>query len=120
MLTNGNLISRVGTAAVAMMAHRFNIPVMVCCETYKFVERAQLDSICFNELGDPDALVSGSPAGCNLQDWKTKPNLKLLNLNYDLTPIEFLSTVITEVGMIPPTSVPVILREQNSIEGSDS
>mmetsp|Transcript_128753 Transcript_128753/g.191900 ORF Transcript_128753/g.191900 Transcript_128753/m.191900 type:complete len:425 (-) Transcript_128753:14-1288(-) len=117
MLTNGNLISRAGTAAVAMMAHRFNIPVMVCCETYKFVERAQLDSICFNELGDPDALVSGAPAaGCSLADWKTTPNLKLLNLNYDLTPIEFLSVVITEFGMIPPTSVPVILREQNTIE----
>lgn len=114
MLSNGNLISRAGTAAVALMARRFNIPVLVCCETYKFVERAQLDSICFNELGDPDALVSGG--SCALKEWRKTPNLKLLNLMYDLTPIEFISVVITEVGMIPPTSVPVILREQNSID----
>ena len=115
MLSNGNLISRAGTAGVAMMAHRFNIPVMVCCETYKFVERAQLDSICFNELGNPDAIIEGG--SYSVSDWRTTENLKLLNLNYDLTPIEFLSVIISEVGMIPPTSVPVILREQNSIEG---
>lgn len=30
---------------------------------------------------------------------------------YDLTPAEFVSMVITEVGMIPATSVPVVLRE---------
>lgn len=114
MLSNGSLVSRAGNAGVAMMAHQFNIPVMVCCETYKFVERAQLDSICFNELADPDALIEG---GVSLRNWRETPNLKLLNLNYDLTPIEYLSVIITEVGMIPPTSVPVILREQNSIEG---
>ena len=117
MLTNGNLISRSGNAVVAMMAHRFNIPVMVCCETYKFVERGQLDSICFNEVGNPDDLVSGGPT--DLKDWRSMANLKLLNLHYDLTPIEFLTVVITEVGLVPPTSVPVILREQNSIEAPE-
>jgi translation initiation factor eIF-2B subunit delta len=30
---------------------------------------------------------------------------------YDLTPTKFISMVFTEIGQIPPTSVPVILRE---------
>ena len=51
MLNNGTAMGRAGTAMVAMTAHAYNTPVMVCCETYKFCERAQLDSICFNELG---------------------------------------------------------------------
>lgn len=34
-----------------MVAHAFGVPVLVCCEAYKFHERVQLDSICFNELG---------------------------------------------------------------------
>ena len=51
MLANGSVVSRTGTAGVAMMAHSRNLPVMVCCETYKFCDRAQLDSIVFNELG---------------------------------------------------------------------
>ena len=34
-----------------------------------------------------------------------------LNLCYDITPIQYIAVVVTEVGMIPPTSVPVIIRE---------
>jgi translation initiation factor eIF-2B subunit delta len=37
--------------------------------------------------------------------------LQALNLCYDITPIQFIAVVVTEVGMIPPTSVPVIIRE---------
>ena len=33
------------------MAKAYNRPVLVCCETYKFSDRMQLDSIVFNELG---------------------------------------------------------------------
>ena len=51
VLSNGTVYSRVGTASVAMVAHAFGVPVLVCCEAYKFHERVQLDSICFNELG---------------------------------------------------------------------
>lgn len=58
MLSNGTMVSRAGSATVACMAHTLGIPVIVCCETYKFLERVQLDSICSNELADPDELVS--------------------------------------------------------------
>lgn len=51
ILSNGTVYSRVGTACVAMVAHEFHVPVLVCCEAYKFHERVQLDSICSNELG---------------------------------------------------------------------
>lgn len=57
LLVNGHLMSRAGTAMVAMVANAYNVPVIVCCETYKFCERVQIDSICFNELGDPDGTV---------------------------------------------------------------
>lgn len=50
-------LSRLLDVAVALSARRFNIPTIVCCETYKFSEKVQLDSICWNEVGDPDELV---------------------------------------------------------------
>lgn len=53
VLSNGTVYSRVGTACVAMVAHQFRVPVLICCEAYKFHERVQLDSICSNELGMP-------------------------------------------------------------------
>jgi translation initiation factor eIF-2B subunit delta len=51
MMANGNLISRAGTALVAMTAKNYNKPFLVCCETYKFTDRVQLESFSFNELG---------------------------------------------------------------------
>ena len=66
---NGTVLSRTGTAAVAMVAHEWRMPVMICCETCKFQEKVQLDSICCNELGNPDAVsrVQGKPELRELQ-----------------------------------------------------
>lgn len=49
--SNGAVTSRAGTALVAMMASQHSVPVMVCCETYKFAEGVQLDGFTKNELG---------------------------------------------------------------------
>ncbi|KAL2935512.1 Translation initiation factor eIF-2B subunit delta [Bienertia sinuspersici] len=76
ILSNGMVYSRIGTACVAMVAHSFRVPVLVCCEAYKFHERVLLDSICSNELGDPGVIAK-------------VPGRK----------------------DVPPTSVPVIVRE---------
>ncbi|XP_062211918.1 uncharacterized protein LOC133912943 [Phragmites australis] len=113
ILSNGTVYSRVGTASVAMVAHAFGIPVLVCCEAYKFHERVQLDSICANELGDPDVIlkVPGKADLGHLKNWADNANLQLLNLAYDATPSDYVSMVITDYGMLPPTSVPVIVRE---------
>jgi len=51
LLANGYMMSRVGTSQVAQIASLHNIPVIVCCETYKFCERVQTDSFVLNELG---------------------------------------------------------------------
>ncbi|XP_061347386.1 uncharacterized protein LOC133292917 isoform X1 [Gastrolobium bilobum] len=113
VLSNGTVYSRVGTACVAMVAHSFRVPVLICCEAYKFHERVQLDSICSNELGDPDAvaIVPGRKDVNYLHNWTSENNLQLLNLMYDVTPSDYVSAIVTDHGMIPPTSVPVIVRE---------
>ncbi|KAI4321300.1 hypothetical protein MLD38_034701 [Melastoma candidum] len=113
VLSNGTVYSRVGTACVAMVAHAFRVPVLVCCEAYKFHERVQLDSICCNELGDPD-MISTIPDRKEidgLNNWSNVDNLQFLNLIYDATPCDYVSMIITDYGMVPPTSVPVIVRE---------
>ncbi|XP_020203024.1 probable translation initiation factor eIF-2B subunit delta [Cajanus cajan] len=113
VLSNGTVYSRVGTACVAMVAHAFRVPVIVCCEAYKFHERVQLDSICSNELGDPDVIsnVLGREDVNYLDGWANIENMQLLNLIYDATPSDYVSMIVTDYGMVPPTSVPVIARE---------
>lgn len=177
ILSNGFLYSRAGSAMIAMAAKRRNIPVLVCCESLKFSQRVQLDSVTYNELADPNDLVpidyenpverrgnqgtllaqfvkerktekarieleqknkgtkqkqqssnngkkaqdgksaeeSGSAhlaTGKNVLDnWQDIPSFNIVNILYDLTPPEYIKKVITEFGALPPSSVPVILRE---------
>ncbi|URE21888.1 Translation initiation factor eIF-2B [Musa troglodytarum] len=86
VLSNGTVYSRVGTACVAMVANAFQVPVLICCEAYKFHERVQLDSICSNELGDPDVIskVPGRKDLNHLDNWADTENLQLLNLTSHL------------------------------------
>ncbi|KAG7097257.1 hypothetical protein E1B28_004623 [Marasmius oreades] len=95
---NGSVYSRAGTAMVAMMAREHGVPVMVCCETYKFSESVVLDGFGKNELA-PNKLSLPSPRS-NLY-----PNLEVLNPLYDATPSSCVTAVCTEVGLIPPTSI---------------
>ncbi|KAM4521638.1 translation initiation factor eIF2B subunit delta isoform 2-T2 [Odontesthes bonariensis] len=113
LLANGYVMSRVGTSQIALVAKAFNVPVLVCCETYKFCERVQTDSFVSNELDDPDDLIVTRKGKTQLEDWQQVPSLGLLNLVYDVTPPDFVDLVITELGMIPCTSVPVVLRVKN-------
>lgn len=77
VMSNGTVLSRVGSAAVAMLAEAQARPVLVACETYKFHERVQLDSITSNELRDPQELASVQfrPEVTPLKDWKSVPRL---------------------------------------------
>lgn len=74
--------------------------------------------VCY--LGHPDDLVSTkpiynsnhqshpNPSESSLASWRDQSNLRLLNLLYDVTPSKYITLVITEVGLIPCTSAPVV------------
>ncbi|MGH0133072.1 UNVERIFIED_CONTAM: hypothetical protein FKN15_045373 [Acipenser sinensis] len=113
LLANGYVMSRVGASQIALVAKAYNVPVLVCCETYKFCERVQTDSFVSNELDDPDVLIVTQKGKTELQNWQGIASLRLLNLVYDVTPPDFVDLVITDLGMIPCTSVPVVLRVKN-------
>lgn len=51
LMANGYVMSRAGTAQVALVAKSYNVPVLVCCETHKFSERVQTDAFVYNEIG---------------------------------------------------------------------
>uniref|UniRef100_A0A8C8THU9 Translation initiation factor eIF2B subunit delta n=2 Tax=Peromyscus maniculatus bairdii TaxID=230844 RepID=A0A8C8THU9_PERMB len=114
LLANGSVMSRVGTAQLALVARAHNVPVLVCCETYKFCERVQTDAFVSNELDDPDDLQCKRGEQVALANWQDRSSLRLLNLVYDVTPPELVDLVITELGMIPCSSVPVVLRVKSS------
>lgn len=112
LLTNGYVVSRIGTAQVALSAQAYNKPVLVCCETYKFSEHVQTDSFVYNEIDDPNVVgvLHIADELSPLNNWEKIKMLTPLNLLYDVTPPDLVSAVVTEIAILPCTSVPVVLR----------
>ncbi|CAI7654189.1 unnamed protein product [Penicillium pancosmium] len=56
-----------------------------------------------------------TPSPSPLADWKDTPHLQLLNIMYDVTPAEYVDMVITEMGSLPPSAVPIVHRMSTNI-----
>ncbi|GFX09696.1 translation initiation factor eIF-2B subunit delta [Trichonephila clavipes] len=111
LLLNGYVMSRLGCKQLALLASYYSVPVLVCCETYKFCDRSLSDSFVHNELGKPDDLVTTSRnENESLKNWQSLPSLQMYNILYDVTPSDLISVIITEKGLLPCTSVPVVLK----------
>ena len=63
-------------------------------------------------MGNPNDVIGGED--------ELPPNLRVINILYDLTPSSFVSAVVTEMGILPPTSVAVLLREMNPQDTTDA
>lgn len=106
--TDGSVTGRIGTAMIALAAHTKNIPVLVCSETHKISNRGiPLESLTQNELlGNRSNINAANDNGAD-----EKPSR--IDLLYDLTPASYVSGIVTELGIVPPSSIAVLLRELN-------
>jgi len=99
LLANGSVEMAKGGGIVALVGAEEQKPVLVCCETYKFNDRAAINALDNkNELGysiDVDSSV------------------QYANIIYDVIPPSLVTAAITEVGVIPSTSVATILTEND-------
>jgi translation initiation factor eIF-2B subunit delta len=91
LFSNGSLLARAGTALVCLLAKLHCLPVIVAAQACKFSEKVN------GSLGTLSSDV-GEVIGAAM---------------YDVTPAEYLTMIITEMGMLPVTSVPVVIREYN-------
>lgn len=98
MLSNGSLLGAVGSSLVACIAYNFKKPVIVFSETFKFWDRIQMNSLQSNNLTT------------EINNEKDS-NVNYLKMLYDITPANYINMVVCELGYIPPTSVPVVIRE---------
>lgn len=70
----------------------------VLCESFKFSEKSQIDGLIVNK--GVDTVVE-----------EQNDSFNHISLSYDLTPQKLISLVVTETGVVPPSSVSVVLRE---------
>lgn len=116
LMSDGSIVGRVGSAVVAMTAHNSHIPVLICAETYKISNRVQLESITNNELGRSNTTTYYGNKNEEEEEEEEDVPFEQLNLMFDLTPATFVSGIVTELGIVPPSSVAVLLREMNPQE----
>lgn len=83
---------------MASYANNFRKPLYVLCQGFKFSMKSKIDGLILNNSVE-------SIFGTNDRDSNQ------IALTYDLTPQKYISLVISEIGIIPPTSASIIIRE---------
>ncbi|EAY23509.1 Initiation factor 2 subunit family protein [Trichomonas vaginalis G3] len=97
ILSNNAALTTAGTAMISMVAHDFNIPVVFVCPCYRFVPDVRVDSLSKNERVDSKLVKSFNQ--------EKVEGVEFFSLCYDITPAEFVNTVIYEIGNNPVNSI---------------
>ena len=93
---NGDTANKVGTLGIAVLARQFGVPFYVAAplSTFDFTTPTGAGI----PIEERDAAEVLSPAGLAL----AAPGATALNPAFDVTPAEFISAFVTEVGVIHP------------------
>lgn len=98
-LTDKGVVSKVGTAAIAVCAQTLGVPVYVLTDTTK---------IWPDGLGSPP--LSPHPTK---EVWEgAPPNVRVTNYYFDLTPWPAISGVVTEKGLLTPEELRMLSRNR--------
>jgi len=99
--SEGNVINKIGTGTIALLAHEARKPFYVVSELLKFDPA----TVC----GDYEKIEERSPD----EVWKDAPEKLLVrNPAFDVTRRDFIHGVICEEGVIPPHSVAEVTRRK--------
>ncbi len=99
--SEGNVINKIGTGTIALLAHEARKPFYVVSELLKFDPA----TVC----GDYEKIEERSPD----EVWKDAPErLVVRNPAFDVTRRDFIHGVICEEGIIPPHSVTEVVQRK--------
>ncbi len=103
--SNGAIVNKIGTATIALAAHEARVRMMVATETYKFSPETFLGELVEIEERPVEEVVD--------YEWLSqRPNVKVLNPSFDITPPQYIDLIITEVGIVSPYSIPFLIKER--------
>ncbi|KAL4891261.1 hypothetical protein BDV59DRAFT_182892 [Aspergillus ambiguus] len=68
-----------------------------------------------NSSAPSESTLAPKDGSSPLSNWKDTPNLQLLNIMYDVTPAEYVDMVVTEMGSLPPSAVPIVHRMSTNL-----
>jgi len=92
---DGKVINGVGTNTVTAAAKVNTIPVYVLCETLKFDFTISSSKVDLEEFGNTGLIDEGV----------LPPNVKISNPAFDITPLDFVTAIISENGVVTADKV---------------
>jgi ribose 1,5-bisphosphate isomerase len=99
--SEGNVINKIGTSTIALVAHEARTPFYVVSELLKFDPATM--------YGDYEKIEERSPS----EIWKDPPkNLVIRNPAFDVTRRDFIHGIICEDGIVSPHSVTEVVRRK--------
>lgn len=102
--SNGDLVNKIGTSQIALMAQSMDIDFIVAAESIKFSP----GSI----LGKSSRIEDRGPR--EVLGLKKFRGVEVLNPAFDVTSAEHISAIVTEYGVIPPQAVYHMLTDKFS------
>jgi eIF-2B alpha/beta/delta-like uncharacterized protein len=92
---DGGIVNGVGTYPLALAAQKAAVPFYVLCETLKFDHRMRSEEVDLEEK-EPSEIVGRA---------KLPPQVTIKNPYFDLTPLELVTGIVTENGLLAPEGV---------------
>ncbi len=87
---DGKIVNGIGTYQLALVAERASIPFYVLCETLKFDPRLRSDAVDLEEKEPSEVVGAG----------RLPPGVKVKNPYFDITPLELITGIVTENGLL--------------------
>ena len=104
---DGSLVNSIGTYQLALAGKKASIPFYVLCETLKFDPRLSGDEVDLEEK-EPSELIE--PGRLPLE-------VRVKNPHFDITPLELITGIVTENGLLTPAEVISYVPKQSVNDG---
>ncbi|HEY31577.1 MAG TPA: translation initiation factor eIF-2B [Dehalococcoidia bacterium] len=101
----GGVVNGVGSYQLVVMAARYQVPVYILADTMKFDANLGGEEV---DIEDRDGVELIDPAGLSQA-------VSIRNPHFDITPLELITRVVTERGVMAPADVIASLSEQSVI-----
>jgi len=92
---DGKLVNGIGTYQLALATEKAGIPFYVLGETLKFDSRLKSDEVDLEE-GETSELIEPD---------RLPAKVRVKNPHFDITPLELISGIVTENGLLTPSAV---------------
>jgi len=104
---DGSLVNSIGTYQLALAGKKAIIPFYVLCETLKFDPRVSGDEVDLEEKEPSEVIEPG----------RLPPEVRVKNPHFDITPLELITGIVTENGLLMPEEVISYMQKQSVSDG---